>query len=88
MTAEIERKFALADGQALPGLEHLGDPGEVVELQLAATYFDSPHFVLTRAHQVVRHRVGGVDEGWHVKLPGNDAEHLSLIHISEPTRPY
>ena len=75
MTAEIESKFALADGQSLPGLERLGDPGEVVELQLAATYFDSPHFVLTRAHQVVRHRVGGVDEGWHVKLPGNDAEH-------------
>ena len=82
MSAEIERKFALDETQSLPGLEHLGPVGQTVELPLAASYFDTPHFALTRAHQVLRHRVGGVDEGWHVKLPGVDAGHRSEVQAA------
>ncbi len=82
MSAEIERKFALDDTQSLPGLEHVGLVGQTVELPLAASYFDTPHFALTRAHQVLRHRVGGVDEGWHVKLPGADAGHRSEVQAA------
>ena len=71
MTLEVERKFALAAGQELPALAGLG---QAVELPMLAVYHDTRHFALTRARQVVRHRTGGVDDGWHVKLPGGDAD--------------
>ena len=77
MTLEVERKFALAQGQELPALAGLGDPQRFA---LRATYFDTLHFALTRARQVVRHRTGGSDDGWHVKLPGRDAEHRGEHH--------
>lgn len=77
MTAEVERAFELAPGQELPPLPGLG---EFAEFTLEATYFDTLHFALTRSRRVLRRRVGGDDEGWHVKLPGTDIEHRIEHH--------
>lgn len=73
----MERAFDLAPGQELPPLAGLGGFTEFV---LEATYFDTRHFALTRARHVLRRRVGGDDEGWHVKLPGTDIEHRVEHH--------
>ena len=35
----------------------------------------------------MEHSLGDVSTSISLKVPGNDAQHLSLIHISEPTRP-
>lgn len=83
MTLEVERTFTLADGQQPPSLDGAGEP---VEFQLEATYHDTLHFDLTRARQVIRHRTGGADDGWHVKLPGVDAEHR-VEHHAPPDTP-
>ncbi|MEN0071757.1 MAG: CYTH domain-containing protein, partial [Propionicimonas sp.] len=77
MSLEVERKFALTDDQEVPTLPGLGEPEEFA---LEAVYYDTRHFALTRARRVVRRRAGGPDEGWHVKLPGSDAEHRVEHH--------
>lgn len=77
MSQEVERKFSLADDQQLPHLDGLSEP---VDYTLEATYLDSRHFALARARRVVRHRSGGTDAGWHVKLAGPDAEHRVEYH--------
>ena len=77
---EIERKFALAAGQELPSLAGIVGEGPVAEHHLVATYYDTPDFRLTRAWQVVRHRTGGTDAGWHLKLPGGSADVRHEVH--------
>ena len=64
---EAERKYALTTGQELPDLAAVITPGPVGEFELTATYYDAPDLRLTRAWQVIRHRVGGADAGWHLK---------------------
>ena len=43
---------------------------EPVELALDARYLDTPDLRLLRARTTLRRRSGGVDDGWHLKLPG------------------
>jgi len=38
-------------------------------IYLSATYFDTDELDLIRHHITLRRRVGGDDEGWHLKLP-------------------
>ena len=83
MTLEVERKFDLDPGQELPPLDGL-EPS--AEFRLEATYFDTIHFALTRQRLVVRHRTGGDDDGWHVKLPGSDVDHR-VEHHAPPDAP-
>lgn len=70
---EIERKYDVAadcvvpDLSGLPGVASVSDP---VELEQVATYFDTPQLGLLAAKVTLRRRVGGVDDGWHLKLPG------------------
>jgi CHAD domain-containing protein len=84
--AEVERKFVLGPDQLLPDVPGLGP---AVHHDLLATYYDTRHFALARAHLVVRRREGGTDAGWHVKLPGADAEHRREFHapLGEPRLP-
>ena len=81
---EIERTYApgpgdrLTDLSRLPGVVGLGEP-ETVEL--TAVYFDTHDLRLTRAGVSLRRRVGGHDEGWHLKVPaevGRDEIRLPL----------
>ena len=70
---EIERKYdvdpqvALPDLSVLPGVVEVAAPVEVVQ---TATYFDTPTLVLLRGQITLRRRTGGLDDGWHLKLPG------------------
>ena len=53
------------------------------ELQLEAIYFDTADLTLARAGTTLRHRQGGDDAGWTLKLPaGTDTR--DEIHIPGP----
>lgn len=77
---EIERSYDAPDGAAPPDLSAV--PGvAAVEVEatrrLEATYVDTADLALTRARTTLRRRVGGKDDGWHLKLPaaGADTRH-------------
>lgn len=82
---EVERKYDLAVGQDLPPLDEVVVPGRVDEFDLEATYFDTPDHRLSRARQVIRRRVGGSDDGWHLKSPGAGPDERVELH--EPIGP-
>jgi inorganic triphosphatase YgiF len=68
---ETEQKY---DADADFVLPELGDlPGlRVLDLKgyyLSATYFDTENFDLIQHQITLRRRVGGSDQGWHLKLP-------------------
>jgi CHAD domain-containing protein len=77
---EHERKFALADDQQVPDLSRVADVGPAAEFDLVATYYDSPDFRLAAARQVIRHRTGGNDDGWHLKQPGAGPDQRTELH--------
>jgi CHAD domain-containing protein len=77
---ETERKYTLAAAQTLPSLAAVVVEGPVREFDLKATYYDAPDYRLTRAWQVLRRRVGGSDEGWHLKLPGRTRDERIEVH--------
>lgn len=78
---EIERKFEAGPDFVVPGLGDL--PGvasvsEPEELELSATYHDTPDLRLLRSRVTLRRRTGGADAGWHVKLPASAGARLEL----------
>ena len=74
---EIERKYAVEPGTRSPAFGEVPAVAEVdapVESHLEAVYFDTAGLDLLRHGITVRRRVGGNDEGWHLKEPaGQDA---------------
>ncbi|MDQ2811579.1 MAG: CYTH domain-containing protein [Actinomycetota bacterium] len=74
---EIEQKYDADDRFVLPGFGALAGPGirrgpsrpEPKRYYLSATYFDTEQLDLHRNRITLRRRVGGTDEGWHLKLP-------------------
>jgi inorganic triphosphatase YgiF len=73
---EIEQKFDVNEDFARPDFGALGDvvheevtAAEPVRYQLAATYFDTPDERLAANNITLRRRTGGMDAGWHLKLP-------------------
>lgn len=70
---EVESKFAVDAATALPELSAIKGVARVLRStrqQLSATYFDTKDLRLTREKITLRRRVGGSDDGWHIKLPG------------------
>jgi CHAD domain-containing protein len=70
---EVERKYDVPVEAVLPDLTALTEVHEVadtVEVEQVATYFDTEDLRLLDARVTLRRRVGGVDDGWHLKLPG------------------
>jgi inorganic triphosphatase YgiF len=65
---EIERKYDVDPDYMLPDLGGL-HPDEPETHTLIARYFDTPDLRLAAHGVTLRHRRGGEDEGWHVKLP-------------------
>jgi CHAD domain-containing protein len=61
------RDFVVPDLSSLRGVATMSDP---VVHELDATYYDTPALDLLQARITLRRRVGGKDEGWHLKLPG------------------
>ncbi|PFG16756.1 inorganic triphosphatase YgiF [Propionicimonas paludicola] len=72
---EIERKYALGLDQSLPSLAGTLIEGPINNYQLVATYYDTPDQRLRAERLVIRRRTGGRDDGWHLKAPGQDADH-------------
>lgn len=72
---EVERKYDVDQATILPsslaeadGVTAMRQP---VEHQLEAVYFDTSELDLARRGVTLRRRAGGGDEGWHLKLPGD-----------------
>ncbi|NGO69320.1 CYTH and CHAD domain-containing protein [Streptomyces boncukensis] len=74
---EIERKYEAEAGtelrelpamDRLPGVAATADTGPVA---LDATYYDTEDGRLAAHRTTLRRRVGGGDEGWHLKLPAD-----------------
>jgi inorganic triphosphatase YgiF len=71
---ETEQKYDAGAGFVLPqlgGLPELGGrrPAGPRRVYLSATYFDTEDLRLIQHKVTLRRRVGGDDEGWHLKLP-------------------
>ena len=75
--AEIERKYDVQESTIFPDLravDGVSSVGQPAELVLEAVYYDTAAHDLARHGVTLRRRVGGTDEGWHLKLPaGKDA---------------
>ncbi len=69
---ETEQKYEADADFALPDLSCLGGRAKSTgprRYYLSATYFDTEELDLIRNRITLRRRVGGTDEGWHLKLP-------------------
>lgn len=68
---EIERKYEVDATVTVPDLVGVADITRVVEggtHDLRAQYFDTADFDLAQRFCALRHRIGGNDAGWHVKV--------------------
>lgn len=74
---EIERKYDVdPDGPDVPdltGLPGVARVAPVEEYDQRATYFDTSELALLADRITLRRRVGGADDGWHLKLPAGTA---------------
>ncbi len=74
---EVERKFDVGESTSSPSFAGIADVHRVEQLPtqtLDAVYFDTPARDLASRRITLRRRTGGVDAGWHLKLPaGPDA---------------
>jgi inorganic triphosphatase YgiF len=69
---ETEQKYDAAADFVLPDLSGLEGRTKATGRQryfLSATYFDTEELDLIKNRITLRRRVGGPDEGWHLKLP-------------------
>ena len=80
-TQETELKYEASPGAALPdlrGLPHVASQSEPEVVRLEATYHDTATFDLARVGITLRHRTGGKDAGWHLKVPRGRDERTEL----------
>ena len=71
---ETEQKYDADADFVLPNLGSLPDLGgkrlaDPKRIYLSATYYDTEDLALIQHKVTLRRRVGGDDEGWHLKLP-------------------
>lgn len=69
---ETEQKYDADADFVLPDLAGLGGSAKASRPRryyLSATYFDTDDLDLSKNRITLRRRVGGTDEGWHLKLP-------------------
>ena len=86
---EVERTYAPAPGLEIPDLAELPGVAEVGPVrvdELEARYFDTADLALTRAGVSLRRRVGGPDEGWHLKIPADEARDEVRVPLSRARR--
>jgi inorganic triphosphatase YgiF len=69
---ETEQKYDAAADFVMPDLAGLGERTKAAGRQryyLSATHYDTDELDLIKNRITLRRRVGGPDEGWHLKLP-------------------
>src|SRR3954470_17851690 len=70
---EVERKYRASRGLVLPDLTgrlpSVASIDPTVIERMTATYYDTADLRLAREGITLRHRSGGSDDGWHLKLP-------------------
>jgi len=69
---ETEQKYDAAADFIMPELSGLGGRTKATRRHryyLSATYYDTDELDLIKNRITLRRRVGGPDEGWHLKLP-------------------
>jgi inorganic triphosphatase YgiF len=69
---ETEQKYDATADFTLPDLNGLDGRAKATQRHryyLSATYFDTEDLDLIKNRITLRRRVGGPDEGWHLKLP-------------------
>ena len=69
---ETEQKYDATADFILPDLNGLDGRAKATgrhRYYLSATYFDTEDLDLIKNRITLRRRVGGPDEGWHLKLP-------------------
>ncbi len=69
---ETEQKYDADADLVLPDLRGVGGTASVTRphrYYLSATYFDTDDLDLIKNRITLRRRVGGADEGWHLKRP-------------------
>lgn len=76
---EIEQKFELADvNSEVPSVEwsfKRWSVSEPITEQLDATYYDTPSGNLGQNKVALRRRLGGYDQGWHIKFDAAGQRH-------------
>ena len=79
---EVERKYDVGPGTPVPdlaGVQGVTSTAPAEEHLLEAMYVDTPDLRLRSAGITLRHRTGGTDAGWHLKLPaGADREEIRV----------
>ncbi|GIH99109.1 CHAD domain-containing protein [Planobispora takensis] len=83
MAMEIEDKFDVPEDYEIPGMEGLPGCEEVVgprSHQLVAIYFDTSDLRLAARGITLRRRRGGMDPGWHLKLPKAKGVRQEITH--------
>jgi CHAD domain-containing protein len=70
---EIEHKYSVPDDFAPDFTEVDGvEVGDTVEIMLDAVYYDTEDLRLAADRMTLRRRIGGDDQGWHLKRPSDD----------------
>lgn len=85
---ETERKYEAPPGASLPDLHDLprvASQSASREVRLDATYYDTATYDLAAAGITLRHRAGGEDAGWHLKVPAGRSR--TRIESRLPERP-
>ena len=82
-SVEVERKYDVDDLELAPpqldGLPAVDAVTPAEEHRLEAVYYDTADGRLRAAGVTLRHRTGGTDAGWHLKLPaGRGREEITV----------
>ncbi len=86
---ELERTYAPGPGADLPDLTEvpgIESVGQTRVDELSARYFDTADLVLVRAGVSLRRRVGGADEGWHLKVPSGTGRDERRVPLARSVR--
>lgn len=79
---EIERKLEVDDDWTVPELPRaVGCARALRPLVLTAVYYDTDDLRLARHRITLRRRTGGVDDGWHLKLPAGGEHERDEVHL-------
>lgn len=87
---EVERKFIVGQEFHLPDIQALSVITDVQTrnaFSMDATYYDTADLALFRWGITLRQRLGGIDAGWHLKLPVRKGAAHSRDELHMPDQP-